>query len=165
MLFAAVVIGHPVVWSARLLRPKRNVDDFPLSTFPMFARRPNQVMAINHVVIFGGPNHGRTVPYHYWTRGGMNQARGQINRAWRDKVRHGKPKRIQSICERAAKRVARRIERGDERWEGAQLVAVVRSRYDVDAYFEQKREGEVLPPITRRSRHRCPVKREDEPRG
>ncbi len=158
MALAAVVVAHPVVWSAGLLDPAgRRVDSFPLSTFPMFAQRQPQVMAITHVVTLGGAGGTPTVPFHYFTRGGMNQARGQINRAANDKVQRGDPTRIDKLCRRAAKRVAREIERGNERYQGAYQVAVVRSHYDVRAYFEAKRGGERLEPQRRRFRHRCPI--------
>lgn len=164
MVLVALLVAHPVVWSARLVDPDgRRVDSFPLSTYPMFANRPPAVQNINYVIVRGGEAHGNRVPSWMWARGGMNQARGQINRAVGDMRRGEGRERLESLCDRAAARVAKRQERDDKRFAGAKTVAVVRSRYDVAAYFEGKARGHEVGPQSTRTMYWCPIpQREDD---
>lgn len=156
-IIAAAVVVHPALWNLHLRQREGRVDSFPLSTYPMFARRVPEVSRVNHVEARTADGALVRVPYWYWGRGGMNQARGQLNRAVNDK-RRGSPERLDKLCDRAAKSVARRAARGKTPWKDVVRIEVVRTSLDADHYFSEL-DGEPGEARwrSRRVRKRCEV--------
>src|SRR5690606_8829317 len=108
IIVTVALVGHPVVWASGLIENDRSHDSFPLSTYPMFASRVPEVYGMHHIIATGRDVEPVRVPKSYWTHGGMNQARGQLDRAVavfrsQDKA----SSMLSKFCEKAAKRITR----------------------------------------------------------
>lgn len=146
-VFSAAVLAA-VISPVRQNWRREPRDGFPLSYYPMFSRRRNDVQSEHHVLGVEADG-GRTPLPHGWVGpGGGNQVRKQVNRA----VRGG---RADELAVTVASSVARRRAPGsDGARAGPDVVAVevVTSRYRLDDYFAGRKE-----PVRRRVRARAPV--------
>ena len=124
-------------------------DDFPLSYYPMFTKARRERTSIYHPIGFQADGTTVNLRRHLAGSGGMNQIRRQM----RKMVKQG---RAQELGERIVQRVAR-----SDKPELAAIesVAIVTSRYNIDAYFQGDRQ-----PVRRQEHVRIPVDRtEGEP--
>jgi hypothetical protein len=118
-------------------------DSFPLSYYPMFTDRREEVPRFNHVIGRDGQGNRITIPYSYIGSGGMNQVRRQINRS----VSRGDAPRL---CQAVASRLARtsRAPYADVR-----SLEVVTGSYRLATYFG----GGDKTPVDERVRAICQV--------
>jgi hypothetical protein len=156
MLATALLVGHPVGWASGLMENDGKRDSFPLSTYPMFASKVPAVYGLHHIIATGPGVDTVRVPKRYWTHGGMNQARGQLERAAREHRGVEKPKsRLQKFCEVAARRVGRLRGNTRTRFDGTRQIEVVYSRYHLKNYFL----GLGTAPQSQVVRFTCPIER------
>ncbi len=120
-----VIVLSPIIQNWR----EDPVDGFPLSYFPMFTTVREGRTRLTHPI--GIRADGSEVSLHYKVvgSGGMNQVRRQI----RSRVKRGE---AEELCREIAERVAR-----SDRQEHRDLVAVavVRDRFELDAFFSGDR--------------------------
>lgn len=119
------------------------VDGFPLSHFPMFTVQRGETTNVTHLIGVRPNGSKIIIPYTFAAVGGMNQARRQISRDARD------PERAEMLCERAARRIARR---GDPQYADIERVRLVTSTYNIDGFFNGDTE-----PVKERRRAGCRV--------
>jgi len=157
MLATALIVGHPVVWASGLVPTETSQDSFPISTYPMFASAVPEVYSLHHIIATGRGIPEVRVPKHLWAVGGMNQARGQLDKAVvefrRDKKQKHGP--LRDFCTKAARRIARQKGKDGSPFAGANRVQIVRSQYHLKNYFL----GSETAPIKRQVVLSCPIKR------
>jgi hypothetical protein len=160
IFLAAIVVGHPIVWASGWARYDGNPDSFPISVYPMFASAVPDVYPLHHIIATGPHGQEVRVPKSYWTVGGMNQARGQLEKAVRAYRQGGRPRdsTLHRFCTQAAQRIARR--KKDASFAGTTKVQVVHSKYHLRKYFN----GVDTSPVTRRRVMSCPIHRMKEQR-
>ena len=119
-------------------------DDFPLSYYPMFTKVRRERTYIYHPIGFQADGTVVNLSYRLAGSGGMNHMRRQMRRI----VRAGY---ASDLCERVMKEVA-----ASDKPELASIeaVAIVRSRYNIDAYFQGDRQ-----PVKRKEHARMTVER------
>jgi len=106
-------------------------DEFPFSWYPMFSR-PRPALEKAHYVLGLGENGERYIIHaKYYVKGGMNQARRQLDRLVRTR------RTAQETCDRAARNLVRR-----QRQAEVVELRVVRGFYDMEKYFSRR---ETLP--------------------
>ncbi len=105
-------------------RPK---DDFPLSWFPMFARKRPAVETPVYVVAIDASGARAKVAQNFWTSGGFNQGATQLLSAGR-----AGPAVLNSLCVRVARNVAR--SRRPELVH-AEKLQILRGRYSRETFF------------------------------
>jgi len=163
IFLTAVIVGHPVVWASHLLQSDTNPDSFPLSTYPMFSSSVPEVYGLHHIVAVGRDVPEVRVSKRYWTVGGMNQARGQLDKAVTAYRRSGRRQDevLRGFCEKAARRIARLDGAAREEFAGTTKVQIVYSKYHLKKYFLSKDKD----PISRRVVLSCPILRSPSERA
>lgn len=158
IFLTAAIVGHPAVWASRLVEPPPNVDSFPISTYPMFASSVPDVYGIYHIVATGPGDREVRVPKNYWTLGGMNQARGQLDKAANAYRRSGRrdDSTLMRFCTKSAQRIARR--KPGSAFDGTNKVRIVYSKYHLKDYFA----GKDTSPVSRRVVLSCPIRRSED---
>jgi hypothetical protein len=126
-------------------------DSFPFSWYPMFSRpRPDPEWA-NYIVGKGPDDLRAYIPSRYFVKGGMNQARRQLDFLVNSR------RTAKETCERAAKRVA---QSKNEKFAKVKELVVARGYFHMEEYFAM---GNHLP-VKEKVYVRCRVER-DKPRG
>ncbi len=118
-------------------------DDFPLSTYPMFAKARGGTGSLVHLVALDGDGSARPLGPRWFGDRQVMQAYRTLRRA------AGKPKRAQALCRDAARRIA-----DEPAWADAVELQLRRDRYDIVSYFTTG-----APPETLRIAARCEVPR------
>ncbi len=132
-VFSLLVIGavlFPITenWKAQ---PQ---DSFPLSFYPMFAKKRGRTTQVTYLVGMDRRGNEQRIRYTYAGTGGLNQVRMRLNSA----VRQGN---ATPICREVAARIA---------WKKTgslseiDTVAMVTGTYRLDDYFAGKQEPESL---------------------
>lgn len=134
-------LGIVLTAASPLLRDAR-ADDFPLSTFPMFAEPLEQATFYSAEGLRRDRSRVKLPPELIATGAAM-----QAVETLRDAHAHG-GKALAQLCERIAARVAEHPELRD-----VQRVELVTARYDAVAYFVSSTE-----PIERQVARKCPVR-------
>lgn len=123
-------------------------DSFPFSWYPMFSRpRPDPEWA-NYIVGTGPDDLRVYIPSRYFVKGGMNQARRQLDYLV---TNHRTAK---ETCRRAAENVARSK---NERFAKVDQLVVARGFFHMEEYFSK---GNKLP-VHEKVYVRCRVERGD----
>ncbi len=125
----------------------RKNDSFPLSWYPMFAKRRPDVERPTYV--FGRAADGRRekIDVQWWTTGGFNQGRNMLTKT----VRAGTEPTTE-LCNKLATKVAKKK---SKRWKDIEEVVIATARYDRARFFgEGKRE-----PMGEKELHVCRVSR------
>jgi hypothetical protein len=128
--FSLLVVGA-VLWPVAQNWRETARDSFPLSYYPMFSAKRRKNVSVNYLVGLDERGGRHLLPYTYAGRGGLNQARRQINRL----VREGK---ADDLCRTVSSRVARK-KKGP--YAGVTTVQVVTGRYRLADYFSGKKEA------------------------
>lgn len=81
-------------------------DNFPLSWYPMFASRRPAVERINYVIGLT-PEGSHPVDVSWWSSGGFNQGRSQLDTAIRKQGRAAEGP-ASELCQRIARKLGRR---------------------------------------------------------
>ncbi len=118
-------------------------DDFPLSTYPMFAKARAGTGSLVHLVAIDEDGAARPVGPRWIGDRQVMQAYRTLRKAAR------KPKRAERLCRAAARRIA-----DDPAWAGTTELQLRRDRYDIVGYFTSDAPAETL-----RIAARCEVPR------
>lgn len=140
LLVSALFLGA-VLWP--LTQDPLAGDDFPLSTYPMFAKARGGTGALVHLVAIDAEGIAAPLGPRWFGDRQVMQAHQTLKRAARE------PKRAHRLCTEAAKRVAAAPE-----WADAVELQLRRDRYDITAWFAEGRAPETL-----RVAARCDVPR------
>lgn len=125
-------------------------DSFPFSWYPMFSRpRPDPDYS-NYVLGLTRSGERIYIPSDYYVRGGMNQARRQLDFLVQ------KPTTAIQVCEQAAKRVARS---SNGRYAEVEKVRVARGWFHMEDYFKNGNKS----PVREKTFARCKVVRDEDP--
>ncbi|MEM7380506.1 MAG: hypothetical protein AAF361_04830 [Bacteroidota bacterium] len=136
VLFSAVFLGiviSPIAqnWARK---PK---DSFPLSYYPMFAKKRSENYGLYYVVGHDTLGNKSRIPYRLLGTGGFNQVRRQINRA--PKTESGIP---------LLKKVAQTIAHKDKGlYEKLARLELVKGYYHLENYFLHK---DTIPVLERK---------------
>lgn len=102
-------------------------DEFPFSWYPMFSRPRPKLEPVHYVIGLTSDGSRRIIHSRLYVRGGMNQARRQLDRLVR------KRKTARATCEKAAESIATR-----RAFDAVVEVRVVRGFYDMEKYFSKR---------------------------
>jgi len=131
-----VLAVWPVSW------PKGR-DSFPLSSYPMFARREvDPTVRLDYAVGIDAGGGRHVIGPQYVANSEVLQARAALARAVRT------PAKTEELCRSISERIA-----GDDDFDDVVEVHIVSGRYDAVAYLRHGRVGDE------RVRGRCEVKR------
>jgi hypothetical protein len=121
-------------------------DEFPFSWYPMFSRPRPELEPVHYMI--GLTAEGEKIILHsrYYVKGGMNQARRQIDRLSK------KRSTALETCERAARRIRR-----ETKFRDLIELRVVRGFYDMRKYFELRQRDPEREIIIAR----CSARRDD----
>lgn len=125
---AAVCYAITAIVIAAVLYPlsySKTEDSFPLSSFPMFARRVPTATLTQHFVIAIGQGFRRSISPDLIGTEEVLQAQATIRRAV-----HGGRRAVRKLCQEVAARIA-----GDESFAAATAVRVVKGRYHAVNYL------------------------------
>lgn len=124
----------------------RPADSFPLSPYPMFAKKRNETQTVTYFVGYTEQGERLIVHSRYGATGGMNQARKQI------------VKRAKENPDKFCRRVAGRIMR-DASKELGEIVklSIVTGEYNLNDYFKGSRT-----PLREEVKATCDVERNAE---
>ncbi len=122
-------------------------DEFPFSWYPMFSAPRPKLERVHYVVGLTEEGERKIVHSRYYVKGGMNQARKQIDRL------ASKRSTAKATCEKAARNISRR-----RYYKDVVELRVVRGYYDMEKYFARR---EKLPE-KEYVRARCRVERVEE---
>ena len=125
-------------------------DEFPFSWYPMFSRPRPKLEPVHYVLGLSKDGTRHIIHSRYYVRGGMNQARRQLDRLAK------KRKTARATCEKAAANVARR-----RSFDDLTELRVVRGYYDMEKYFSHR----IKLPEREDVIWSCRVKRQGESGG
>lgn len=131
---AAVCYAISAVLVAALLYPlsfSRIEDSFPLSSFPMFARRVADPVLVQHFAIGAGADFRKSIGPELIGSEEVLQAQATIRKA----VRGGR-RALTALCQRLARKIA-----GDPAYAAARWVRVMKGRYNAVAYLTGRDPG------------------------
>ena len=128
-LVSLLMIGA-VVWPVQENWRDKPRDDFPLSYYPMFSNKRDPVETFWYVVARDAQGKRHYVPYRTMGDGGGNQTRRQIRKLMNDG-------RGNDLAKAVAKRLAKREQ---PPWSEIMSVTACKGKYDVDAFFDGKKE-------------------------
>lgn len=114
-----------VAWPLRQNWRTPPVDSFPLSYYPMFAKKRPGVLRVHYLVGLDAEQRRYPLPYTFAGSGGFNQVRKQIN----VRVRQGSGA---ELCAYASRRVAAR---DDARYTSITTIQLVTGRYRLRRYM------------------------------
>ena len=100
--FSAAMVGA-VVWPITQNWRTKKQDGFPLSYYPMFSAKREDIVRCTYLVGLTATGERRSIPYCYAGTGGLNQVRRQLRRL----ARAGEG---QAVCAAVAERLAARHE-------------------------------------------------------
>jgi len=139
-LVVLLTLGLPATWEL-------SEDDYPLSTYPMFARPRGRVSDVVSAVAIGPTGTRTPVPPRYITNAEVMQAISTL----RSTVARG-PRASRALCEAIAGRL---LDADDRELQSAQHVEIVTGRVDAIDYL-----GGRATPRTRQLHARCDVRGE-----
>ena len=128
--FSAALVGA-VLWPIQQNWRDKPRDNFPLSYYPMFSNKRDAVETFYYVVGKDAQGQRHYVKYQWIGDGGGNQVRRQLRRI----INEG---RAQELAHKVAKRVAAR---DNSPWTDVVSVEVCKGKYDVDAFFHNRKEA------------------------
>lgn len=121
-------------------------DDFPVSSYPMFTHKREQVMDTVHVLAMSADGSAQPVPPEFVANGAVMQAAATIARA----IAIGN---ASALCARVAGNLTRQAR------VGVNELVVATSTYDTVAYF---RDSGGRVPLQRTEHARCVVRHEGD---
>jgi len=142
--YASIVMIGAVLWPIQQNWRDTPRDDFPLSYYPMFSNKRDAIETFYYIVGQDAEGKRHQVPYSWIGDGGGNQVRRQLRRI----INEG---RAPELAQKVAKRVAKR---DAPPWSQVVSVAVCTGKYDVDAFFHNRKE-----PVSEKIRASAQVER------
>jgi hypothetical protein len=138
-IIALAAVAEPMIRSPY---GSRQVDDFPLSTYPMFAaKRPDATLYLDYAVGLTADQQRRFIPPRDVANSEVLQARAVLAKAM-----NGGADARRALCERIAARVVQ-----DRRLTDVVTITLVSGKHDAMAYLTRGETG------TEQVRATCPV--------
>lgn len=128
-LFSAALLAL-VLWPVRENWAAKPKDNFPLSYYPMFAKKRDVHYAVYHVVGYDADHNRYIIPYRYMGNGGFNQARRQV-------IKRCKSGKADRVAHRAARQLSRSASADLRK---VVCIDVVRGEYHLLNFFEKRRQ-------------------------
>ncbi len=141
--FSILLMGA-VAWPVVQNWQDKPKDNFPLSYYPMFAKKRSKEKRETYLLGLDPDGKRHSISYKYAGVGGLNQVRRQIRRT----VKRGG---AEQLCQKVASNIVRK---GKKRLADVVTVQIVSGTYSLDDYFS----GDKAP-ITEEVSASCPVQR------
>lgn len=140
-LFSVAVLLLVISPIVQNLRPKSQVrDNFPLSYYPMFSIKRENLHRQAHMVALEESGESILIHYRMLGSGGLNQNRRQLGRL----MKEGRQEELIRFLDAVAERI---VSSDKEKFQGYTAVAAVKSTYDLNAHFTRQSQQPVFVEI------------------